>query len=90
MIQVVCGKCSSKKSNLAYDNNKPNRVCDKCFVILKNVDGKMVDQKVPKGVKLVSKRVKCLQIKINRLACQSCNKLAEKLVKWPQISRGGY
>lgn len=52
--RVVCGKCSSKKSNLAYDNNKPNRVCDKCFVILKNVDGKVVDQKVPKGVKLMN------------------------------------
>ena len=53
-IQVVCGKCSSKKSNLAYDNNRPNRVCDKCFSILKNVDGKEVDQKAPKGVKKVS------------------------------------
>ncbi|XP_052681097.1 FYVE, RhoGEF and PH domain-containing protein 2-like [Crassostrea angulata] len=52
--RVVCGKCSSKKSNLAYDNNKPNRVCNKCFVILKNVDGKVVDQKVPKGVKLMN------------------------------------
>ncbi|XP_062584774.1 FYVE, RhoGEF and PH domain-containing protein 4-like isoform X2 [Saccostrea cucullata] len=49
--RVVCGKCSSKKSNLAYDNNKPNRVCDKCFHILKNVDGKDVGMKAPKGVR---------------------------------------
>ncbi|XP_056001416.1 FYVE, RhoGEF and PH domain-containing protein 4-like isoform X4 [Ostrea edulis] len=48
--RVVCGKCSSKKSNLAYDNNRPNRVCDKCFSILKNVDGKEINEKTPKGV----------------------------------------
>lgn len=54
----MCGKCSSKKSNLAYDNNRPNRVCDKCFSILKNVDGKEVDQKAPKGVKKVSDKAK--------------------------------
>jgi hypothetical protein len=56
--QVVCGKCSSKKSNLAYDNNRPNRVCDKCFSILKNVDGKEVNEKTPKGVLKVSDGVK--------------------------------
>ena len=70
-IQVVCGKCSSKKSNLAYDNNRPNRVCDKCFSILKNVDGKEVDQKAPKGVKKVSVKGQQISSKV---------RLGEKLI----------
>lgn len=31
---VVCAKCSSKKVPLSYDDNKLNRVCDKCFELL--------------------------------------------------------
>ncbi|XP_036358901.1 FYVE, RhoGEF and PH domain-containing protein 2 isoform X2 [Octopus sinensis] len=31
---VVCGKCSSRKLPLLYDDNKLNRVCDKCFEML--------------------------------------------------------
>lgn len=33
---VICGKCSSKKVALPYDNNRCNRVCDKCYGILKS------------------------------------------------------
>ncbi|XP_069100890.1 FYVE, RhoGEF and PH domain-containing protein 2-like isoform X4 [Argopecten irradians] len=33
---VVCSKCSGKKVPLAYDNFRDNRVCDKCYTVLKN------------------------------------------------------
>ena len=34
LFQVVCQKCSSQKAPLAYDDNKLNRVCDKCAEVL--------------------------------------------------------
>ncbi|CAC5397164.1 FYVE, RhoGEF and PH domain-containing protein 1,FYVE, RhoGEF and PH domain-containing protein 4 [Mytilus coruscus] len=33
---VVCGRCSSKKVPLRYDNNHLNRVCDDCYHLLRN------------------------------------------------------
>eukprot|EP00057_Strongylocentrotus_purpuratus_P014396 XP_011668870.1 PREDICTED: rhoGEF domain-containing protein gxcJ isoform X3 [Strongylocentrotus purpuratus] len=35
---VVCGKCSSYNAHLPYDDNKANRVCVKCYNILKKVE----------------------------------------------------
>ncbi|XP_053377167.1 FYVE, RhoGEF and PH domain-containing protein 4-like isoform X3 [Mercenaria mercenaria] len=33
--KVFCAKCSSRKAQLAYDNNQLNRVCQKCYELLK-------------------------------------------------------
>ncbi|XP_060562107.1 FYVE, RhoGEF and PH domain-containing protein 4-like [Ruditapes philippinarum] len=37
--KVFCNKCSSKKVQLAYDSNQMNRVCQKCYDILKKGKG---------------------------------------------------
>ena len=36
LLQVVCGRCSRHQVPLQYDDNKLNRVCDKCFEVLSN------------------------------------------------------
>ncbi|XP_060081887.1 FYVE, RhoGEF and PH domain-containing protein 4-like [Ylistrum balloti] len=47
---VVCSKCSGKKVPLAYDNFRYNRVCDKCYTVLKNgVDEEEVPEKQTTG-----------------------------------------
>lgn len=33
--KIFCGKCSSRKVQLEYDNNQSNRVCQKCYETLK-------------------------------------------------------
>ncbi|XP_071960250.1 uncharacterized protein [Antedon mediterranea] len=35
---VVCSRCSNQQAELAYDSNKPGRVCRKCYVKLKGID----------------------------------------------------
>ncbi len=35
-MKVVCGKCSKHQAPLAYDDNKMSRVCDDCYVVLRN------------------------------------------------------
>ena len=35
---MVCGKCSSHNTPLVYDDNRMNRVCDKCFYLLREED----------------------------------------------------
>ena len=36
LFQVVCGRCSTKKVPLRYDNDHLNRVCDDCYLLLRN------------------------------------------------------
>ncbi|NXP85446.1 FGD2 protein, partial [Passerina amoena] len=31
---VVCARCSDYKAELQYDGNRPNRVCQECFIFL--------------------------------------------------------
>lgn len=33
-LQVVCARCSDYKAGLQYDGNRPNRVCQECFIFL--------------------------------------------------------
>lgn len=33
-LQVVCARCSDYKAELQYDGNRPNRVCQECYVFL--------------------------------------------------------
>lgn len=37
-VEVICGKCSSHKAPLIYNENVVSRVCDTCFVILSPMD----------------------------------------------------
>ena len=39
--QVVCGKCSTKKAPLQYDDGKLNRVCDDCYSKLETSVGEI-------------------------------------------------
>ena len=36
--QVFCLRCCSQKARLAYDSNRLNRVCDECYIIIRNRD----------------------------------------------------
>lgn len=36
-LQVVCGKCSEFRARLSYDNNRTNRVCVDCYIMLVGV-----------------------------------------------------
>ncbi|KAK3102316.1 hypothetical protein FSP39_010422, partial [Pinctada imbricata] len=59
--KVICGRCSSKKAPLVYDSNQPNRVCDKCYKILKQDKpeerGSVKDKSVgPKARKILQKK----------------------------------
>lgn len=31
---MVCARCSDYKAELQYDGNRPNRVCQECFIFL--------------------------------------------------------
>ncbi|KAM7032715.1 FYVE, RhoGEF and PH domain-containing protein 2 isoform 3-T3 [Acridotheres tristis] len=33
-LKVVCARCSDYKAELQYDGNRPNRVCQECFIFL--------------------------------------------------------
>lgn len=46
-LQVVCWKCSDNKVALEYDNNKMNKVCKDCFLIL---TGERVTEGKKKGI----------------------------------------
>jgi hypothetical protein len=36
LLKVVCGRCSSKKMPLHYVDDKVNRVCGDCYLLLSN------------------------------------------------------
>ncbi|XP_033745206.1 FYVE, RhoGEF and PH domain-containing protein 4-like isoform X1 [Pecten maximus] len=57
---VVCSKCSGKKVPLAYDNFRYNRVCDKCYTVLKNG---VEEDEVPEKPTTSSTRRRVLQKK---------------------------
>ncbi|CAG2193618.1 FGD4 [Mytilus edulis] len=56
---VVCGRCSSKKVPLRYDNNHLNRVCDDCYHLLRNDEEEPV---TPTHDKSSTKKKNILQI----------------------------
>ena len=35
-FQVVCGKCSGQKQPMAFEDNKPCRVCKSCHQVISN------------------------------------------------------
>ena len=38
LLQVFCARCCTQKARLAYDSNRLNRVCDECYIIIRNRD----------------------------------------------------
>uniref|UniRef100_V9KI26 FYVE, RhoGEF and PH domain-containing protein 2-like protein n=1 Tax=Callorhinchus milii TaxID=7868 RepID=V9KI26_CALMI len=48
---VVCGKCSDYKAELQYDENRTNRVCRDCYVVLKGAaEGDDREKEKKKGI----------------------------------------
>ena len=61
-LQLVCGKCSSKRAPLAYLDNRKERVCTECYAMIRPLSPVVCD--VPPTPTYKLQQRKALQVTV--------------------------
>ncbi|XP_051885943.1 FYVE, RhoGEF and PH domain-containing protein 4-like isoform X2 [Pristis pectinata] len=79
---VVCWKCSDYKASLAYDSNKPNKVCKDCYVIITGqTDSEEKDDKKKKGIL----EIEAAEVSENCIICNFLHYLEKPAKPWQKV-----
>lgn len=79
---VVCWKCSDYKANLAYDSNKPNKVCKDCYIIITGqTDSEEKDEKRKKGIL----EIDAAEVSENCIICNFLQYLEKPAKPWQKV-----
>ncbi|XP_078272982.1 FYVE, RhoGEF and PH domain-containing protein 4-like isoform X2 [Rhinoraja longicauda] len=79
---VVCWRCSDNKANLAYDSNKPNKVCKDCYIIITGqTDSEEKDDKRKKGIL----EIDAAEVSENCIICNFLQYLEKPAKPWQKV-----
>ncbi|GCC28840.1 hypothetical protein chiPu_0007274 [Chiloscyllium punctatum] len=79
---VVCWKCSDYKANLAYDGNKPSKVCKDCYIIITGqTDSEEKDDKKKKGIL----EIEAAEVSENCIICDFLHYLEKPTKPWQKV-----
>ncbi|XP_072915303.1 FYVE, RhoGEF and PH domain-containing protein 4-like isoform X1 [Hemitrygon akajei] len=79
---VVCWKCSDYKANLAYDSNKPNKVCKDCYVVITGqTDSEEKEDKKKKGIL----EIDAAEVSENCIICNFLQYLEKPAKPWQKV-----
>ncbi|XP_048404435.2 FYVE, RhoGEF and PH domain-containing protein 4a isoform X2 [Stegostoma tigrinum] len=79
---VVCWKCSDYKASLAYDGNKPSKVCKDCYIIITGkTDNEEKDDKKKKGIL----EIEAAEVSENCIICDFLHYLEKPAKPWQKV-----
>ncbi|XP_048463795.1 FYVE, RhoGEF and PH domain-containing protein 4 [Rhincodon typus] len=79
---VVCWKCSDYKASLAYDGNKPSKVCKDCYIIITGkTDSEEKDDKKKKGIL----EIEAAEVSENCIICDFLHYLEKPAKPWQKV-----